>query len=162
MDKKDRDRFVRETVEKYSDRLLRVGFAYLKNVEDAEDVVQETFLSLFQKRPEFNDESHLEAWLMRVAINKAKNHLKSGWFKKRQPMPEDLAYLPEGDEKLLQGVMELDLKYRLPIHLYYYAGYSMEEIAQILGKRPATVGTWLARGRDKLRQWMEGEGHDIK
>ena len=53
------------------------------------------------------------------------------------------------------AVLNLEEKYRLPIHLHYYEGYSIDEIAAILRVRPGTVGSWLTRGREKLKQILK-------
>lgn len=123
---------------------------------DAEEVTQEVFLSYLQKRPVFESAEHEKAWLIRTTINKSKNMLKTGWFKSRNPVPENLSYLPKEENEVLQAVLALDSKYRIPIHLHYYEGYSIQEIAVILRAKPATVGTWLARGRLLLREKMGG------
>lgn len=148
--------FVQSAVHKYSQTVAKTAFSYLKNTTDAEDITQEVFLTLMQKRPEFENQEHLKAWLIRVAINKCKNYLKSSWFRKRKPMPEEIPYLPQEQNELLSTVLTLDVKYRLPIHLYYYEGYSIKEIAEILGKNASTIGTRLARGRKALKNMIGG------
>jgi RNA polymerase sigma-70 factor (ECF subfamily) len=60
------------------------------------------------------------------------------------------------ESELLRAVMDLDEKYRLPLHLHYYEGYPIKEIAEILGDKPATIGTRLARGREILKVRMGG------
>lgn len=142
--------FIQTAVINYSHTVVKTAFSYLKNIVDAEDITQDTFLALMQKQPKFENEEHLKAWLIRVAINKCKNHLKSGWFRSNNPIPEDLPYLPPDQNELLSVVLSLDIKYRLPVHLYYYEGYSIKEIAEILKKPTATIGTRLSRGRKIL------------
>lgn len=150
------DESVRRVLKTYSTSLIKIAFAYLKNVADAEEAAQETFLAYLQKRPAFDNGEHEKAWFIRTTINKSKNMLKAGWFKSRNPVPEDLSYLPEEENEVLQAVLSLDPKYRIPIHLHYYEGYSIQEIADILQAKPATVGTWLARGRMLLRDKIGG------
>ncbi|WP_369688964.1 RNA polymerase sigma factor [Bacillus sp. FJAT-26390] len=147
---------VRQALDLYSQSMIKIAFAYLKNIADAEEVAQEVFLTYLQKRPVFNSSEHEKAWLIRTTINKSKNMLKTGWFKSRNPVPEDLSYLPKEESEVLQAVLALDKKYRIPIHLHYYEGYSIQEIADILQSKPATVGTWLARGRLILKEKIGG------
>ena len=147
---------VQSAVHKFSQTVVKTAFSYLKNTAEAEDITQEVFLTLMQKQPEFENEEHLKAWLIRVAINKCKNYLKSSWFRSNNPIPVDILYLPQEENELLKAVLDLDVKYRLPIHLYYYEGYSIKEIAQILGKPVATIGTCLARGRKLLKNMIGG------
>ncbi|MBD2844872.1 sigma-70 family RNA polymerase sigma factor [Paenibacillus sp. IB182496] len=148
---------VRQAVVAYSDALIRVAFAYLKNVADAEEIAQDVFLAYLQSAPSFESGGHEKAWLIRTAINKSKNKLKSGWFRSRNPLPDNLSDLPQQDRTVLQAVLSLDRKYRIPIHLHYYEGYALEEIAEMLQTKPATVGTWLARGRKLLKGILGGE-----
>lgn len=140
----------------HAESLVRYAYSYLKSMAEAEDVAQEVFLSYLSKRPHFESAAHERAWLFRVAGNKCKNALKSGWFKSRNPIPERLPALEEGDREVLSAVLALEEKYRAPIHLYYYEDYSIREIAEILRAKPATVGTWLARGREILRGKLGG------
>jgi len=147
---------VRRALGLYSQSLIKIAFAYLKNTADAEEVAQDVFLAYLQKRPVFENSEHEKAWLIRTTINKCKNMLKAGWFRSRNPVPEDLSYLPKEESDVLQAVLALDKKYRIPIHLHYYEGYSIQEIATILEAKPATVGTWLARGRALLKEKIGG------
>jgi RNA polymerase sigma-70 factor (ECF subfamily) len=147
---------VRRALDRYSQSLIKIAFAYLKNTADAEEVAQDVFLTYLQKRPVFENGEHEKAWLIRTTINKSKNMLKAGWFRSRNPVPEDLSYLPKEESDVLQAVLALDKKYRIPIHLHYYEGYTIQEIATILEANPATVGTWLARGRALLKEKIGG------
>lgn len=147
---------VQNAVLKYSNNIIRIAFDYVKNTADAEDISQEVFLTYLQKLPDFESYQHEKAWLIRVAINKSKNYLKTGWFKSRNPLPEDLSYLSKAEGEVLNSVLELKEKYRIPIHLFYYEGYSIQQIADILHSKPATVGTWIARGRNILKNKIGG------
>ena len=147
---------VRQAVITYSDNLRRLAFTYVKSVHSAEDIVQDVFLTYLQKAPAFENTEHEKAWLLRVTINKSRNMLKTGWFRSRFELTEERGYLPPEQSQVLEAVLSLAPKYRLPIHLYYYEGYSIEEIANILDTNPATVGTRLARARGLLRQSLGG------
>lgn len=139
-------------VSTYSAIVFRTAFAYCKQASDAEDLTQDVFLTLIQKKPKFESEEHLKAWLLRVTMNKAKNHLKKDWFRRREVEPDDLHYLPEEQMEMVQAMLKLDVHYRVVLHLYYYLGYNIQEIAKLLDKQPATIGTRLKRGRDALRK----------
>jgi len=147
---------VRRALDQYSQSMIKIAFTYLKNIADAEEVAQDVFLAYLQKRPVFESSEHEKAWLIRTTINKSKNMLKTGWFKSRNPVPENLSYLPKEENEVLQAVLALDKKYRIPIHLHYYEGYSIQEIAAIMRTKTATVGTWLARGRLILKEKIGG------
>ncbi|WP_074017529.1 RNA polymerase sigma factor [Anaeromassilibacillus senegalensis] len=145
-----------ELLQKYSAMVLRVAFANVKNMQDAQDIAQDVFLSVLTKQPQFESEEHEKAWLIRVTINRCRNHAKSFWNKRTEGLSEDLSYMPKEETGVLEEVLKLPKNYRNAIHLYYYEGYSINEIADLLHKKPATVGTWLARGRTALKSALKG------
>ena len=73
---------VQELMEKYRHNLYAVAFNICKSPDDADDVVQETFIQYYITNKNFDDEQHIRAWLIRVAINKAKNVTNTFWRKK--------------------------------------------------------------------------------
>ena len=149
------DEYISNLVRKYSPALLRAAFSVLRNTADAQDAAQEAFLRLLQKRPAFNDAEHEKAWLIRVTVNVAKNMLKAASH--TEPIEENTAFVYEEYSETLNAVLSLPLKYRTVLHLYYYEGYSIKEIAAILEIPSATVGTILARGREKLRATLQDQ-----
>lgn len=150
------DEYIQYILDTYSAMIIKLAFTYVKNTADAEDIAQEVFVSLIKRNEAFDSTEHEKAWLLRVTINKAKNHLKSGWVKHTAELDESLSYTDKEDSDVLSYVMALPEKYRTTIHLFYYEGYSIIEIAQILGKSTGTVGTWLSRGRSMLKSEMIG------
>lgn len=144
-----------QTVEAYGDTIFRVAYSYLKNRADAEDVMQETLLKLFQEKTPFENKEHMRRWLIRVAINQAKSLLRSTWFRRTIPLEEQLDQpvfdRPEESE-LFERVMALPKKYRLSVYLYYYEGYQAREVAELLHANLSTVQTWLMRARGLLQQ----------
>ena len=141
-------------IKEYGRKVQSLAFVYLKNRCDAEDIAQEVFLTYYRSAPRFLN-SHLEkAWLMKVTVNKCKSLLRAK-YREELPLTEDICYLPPDESEVLEAVLSLDEKYRLPLHLHYYEGYSLEDIAKILHVRPGTVGSWLTRGREKLKQILK-------
>jgi len=69
-------------------------------------------------------------------------------------LTDDFSYMPRENADLIRFVLSLEKKYRIPIHLHYYEGYSIEEISRLMDVNAATVGTWLARGRKKLKDMI--------
>ncbi|MBR5438522.1 MAG: sigma-70 family RNA polymerase sigma factor, partial [Clostridia bacterium] len=131
------DEYIAEAVKKYSSSMLKAAYSLLKSTSDAEDAVQEAFVKLLTKAPEFESEEHQKAWLLRVTINISKNMLKSA-KRKNLPLTEDIIYREKSDE-VLPYVLSLEEKYRTIIHLYYYESYSIKEIADIMSLPAATV-----------------------
>ncbi len=161
MDKEEAQRLV----DAYGDAVYRLAYAYTGNRPDAEDVTQETFLRLLREAPEFRDEGHRRAWLLRVAVNRARDLHRSPWRKRSAPLSEAEALpAPEVPEaEVLEAVLALPEKYRAVVHLYYYEGYSGAEIARLLGKSVSAVNTRLSRARAMLRDRLkEGDGYDCE
>lgn len=150
------DEYIDRIVKTYSDSLLKTAFAILKSTADAEDAVQEVFVKLISKQPEFNNSDHEKAWLLRVTINISRNLLKSSSHK-NLPLTEEIPFLCNENSELLSVVLSLPERYRTVIHLHYYEGYSIKEIAAITKQPAATVGTQLARGRKLLKNMLKGD-----
>lgn len=150
------DETVRRLVETYSPMLLRLAAARLSSPADAEDAVQEAFLRLLTTHPVFRDAEHEKAWLIRTTLHRACDIRKSA-ARRNLPLEEAvLAAAPEAEEgDLLAAVRALPDKYGAVIHLHYYEGYSIGEIANLLGVPAPTVGTRLARGRERLRRLLK-------
>lgn len=146
-----------EKIEKYSATVFRCAYSFVKNRHDAEDIMQEVFTKYLTKKPSFVDENHEKAWFIRVTINMSKNYLRSFWFKNREELPEDFTENNEGESnsEIWSAIYELPEKYRVTIIMHYIEGYSIKEISQILKKKPSTIGTWLERGKKRLKQIME-------
>lgn len=144
-------------VAEYSPMLLRLACTRLRDAADAEDAVQEVFLRLLTTRPVFRDAGHEKAWLIRATLHRAAD-LQKAAAKRNLPLEEAAqAAVPEPESALLDAVRALPEKYSAVIHLHYYEGYSIREIAKLLGVPAPTVGTRLARGRERLRQLLKEE-----
>lgn len=162
------DEYIRYVLDTYSVTIIRLCFSYVRNIHDAEDIAQDVFCGLIMHRPVFESSEHEKAWLLRTAVNKCKNHLKSSWVSRTVLSDDDLSAAtqqtggsPEDDNgrELLEAVMSLPEKYRTVIHLYYYNGLSLAEIAAAKHISTATAGTQLARGRELLRKKL---GEDFR
>ena len=136
----------------YGDSILRLAYSYLHNMSDAEDVVQETLIKYMKTAPEFENEKHEKAWLMRVAGNISKNKIDYNNVRKADELSETLVAEEKEDLSFVwDAVKNLPDNMREVIHLFYHEGYSTKEIASILKRKESTVRSDLKRGRDKLR-----------
>ena len=150
------ENYITAAVNTYSDTVFRVAFQYVKNRADAEDVLQEVFLTLYKKTPQFSvDDDGLKAWLIRVTINKSKDFLRANkrrraFVRNYQPPTQTNPY----DEvfEALDKLSELD---RNAIYLHYYEGYTAKEIAQILGGNERAITKRIERARKKLKVFLE-------
>ena len=147
-----------ELFEKYQNNLYAVAFNVCKNAEDAEDVVQDTFIQYYSFKKQFDNEQHIRAWLIRVAINKAKNMNRTFWRKNKMSLEDYMETLtfetPESSE-LFEAAMSLPEKYRIVVHLFYYEDYSIHEIAGILKLSESNVKVRLSRARSLLREKLQ-------
>ena len=146
-------------VDLYGDTVRRICMIHLKNRADTEDIFQNVFLKYVLRAAPFDSPEHEKAWIIRVTSNACRDLLKSFFrsrtvsldtlIKKPQEMPEDYS-------DILEAVLALPEKYKDPIYLHYYEGYTAEEIGQILGKNTNTVYTLLTRARKMLKTRLEG------
>lgn len=83
---------------------------------------------------------------------KKQKPLKSFLVSHRSDFPTENTSIHEKDYDLILSVLELEPKYRIPIHLFYYEGYSIKEISAILHEKEATIGTRLDRARKKIKR----------
>lgn len=137
----------------YGDAIFRVVYHAVKDRGEAEDVTQTVLLRLYLHKDAFESEDHLKHWLLRVTVNESRKILRSAWRRRTVPLEgwdgptEDR----REEQEVLDAVMSLETKYRLPVYLYYYEGCSVKEIAQILRSNPSTIQTRMQRAREKLK-----------
>lgn len=145
-----------QVYQQYGPALYRFCLLQMKNAADAEDALQEVFLKRLYRAPDFNSTEHEKRWLYRVALNQCRDELRR---KRRTEVPlEEAALLamPEVERELLSQVAALPEKLRTVIHLHYYEGCTVEELAALLGVSVSAVKMRLLRGREALRREMEG------
>lgn len=114
-------------------------------------------------KKEFDTEEHIRAWLIRVAINKAKNITRSFWHRNKcnlEEYIETLTFETPESETLFDTVMKLPEKYRIVLHLFYYEDYTTQEISDILHLSVSNVKTRLSRGRALLKETLKEEWND--
>ena len=150
-----------EKLDLYGDNILRIAVTYLKNRQDAEDILQDVMVKYMTCNPTFTSQQHEKAWFLRVAINMAKNKCRSAAFRLRGNWIETDSYCDTYQyNDVLEAVYQLPTKYKEIIYLYYYEEYSVKEIAQLLQKKEVTVKSLLKRGREKLGGLLkEDYGH---
>ena len=160
---------------KYLDSVYRVAINYSKNVQDAGDAVQNAFLKLIKTDLVFSDEEHIRRWLIKVTINECKSLWRRLSRHSVSSLDElyDTGYeLPTASQneyntadrarELWDAVMHLPAKYSIVIHLYYYEGYSVDEISKIVDISKSNVQIRLMRGRTMLKESLEETNYDGK
>ena len=125
-------------VDLYGDTARRICMIHLKNMADTEDIFQTVFLKYVLRTAPFDNPEHEKAWIIRVTANACKDLLKS-FFRTRTVSPETLIErshgIPEDHSDVLEAVLALPEKYKDPIYLHYYEGYTAAEIGEVLGKK---------------------------
>lgn len=148
---------VRQLYEMHFASLYRVAFLYMKQEDDALDMVQETFLKLINSKFQSRTKEQTKGWLMVTLCNCCKTRLSHWWNKKRDVLEEGWLQNMESDgmsgmqKEVLEAVMELSPKYKVPVYLYYYEGYKTGEIAKMLQVNQSTIQSRLAKARQLLK-----------
>ena len=144
-----------ELFARYGDDVYRFAYSFTRHAADAEDVCQSVFCRLAEGRTELEPGKE-KAWLLACAANACKNRFR--FLKRWQSLPLEAADVPGGNGgEVLEAVLSLPEKYRAPVHLYYYEGYSQGEIADILGLRLTAVQTRMQRARAMLKEVLNDE-----
>lgn len=153
----DMEKDIREVVTRYSDMLYKICIVILCNEQDVQDAVQDTFCRYLEKKPDFHDEEHRKAWLIRVATNICRDMIR---FRIRHPKISideiaDRLVAPEQKESIKE-LLELPVRQKTVIYLYYVEGYHIKEIADIMGTSEGAVKMRLRRGREQIQlAWKE-------
>lgn len=152
---------IEEAVERYGDTVWRACLTYVP-AHDAEDVFQDVFAAYAQRDEAFREPEHVKAWFVRVAINRCKDLLRS---RARSNVSLDAeiqrrggAFACEGKERasevreVLDAVNRLSDPPKTPLYLFACEGYTVPEIARMVGAPEGTVYSWISRGRKQLKE----------
>ena len=145
----------------YSRSMYNVSFRITRRDEDAEDALQEAFISAFKNLDSYRADSTFGAWLKRIVVNKSINVLKK---RRHEWMPEDEQWDVSEEEqpgeymeeltidRVKKAIEELPDGYRTVLSLYLLEGYDHQEIAEIMGITESTSKSQLNRAKGKLRE----------
>ena len=150
---------IKSVYDRQHQRIYRLAMLYLKNPTDAEDAVHNVFLRYMERLPVFEGSGHEEGWFVTVTRNYCKDQLRTCWYRKVSlgDIPERMDQEKE-DYQLLEHMMKLPAKYREVLYLYYYEGYSVQEMSRLLSRKESIIQTQLARARAYLKTELEKEG----
>ena len=150
---------ITEIYNRQVDTVYRICFSYMKNTQDTEDMVQETFLRLLSSGVGFVSEEHEKAWLIVTASNLCKDTLKK-WWRRTEDIDDPALGLqqpPFEIDEVLAAILKLPADQKCAVYMYYYEGYTTAEIAEHLNCPEATVRSRLSRARAQLRTLLGGE-----
>ena len=144
--------------EMYNKDIFHLIFSYTLNISDAKDILQDTFMKYYTKMAIISeDDLEIKKWLMRVAINKTKDNFKNYWKNKVLTIDDNVSnyYKISTNIEMFELLNKLNKKYRIPIYLYYYEGYSIDEIADILKLSKSAIKMRLSRAKEILKKELE-------
>ncbi|WP_158976002.1 RNA polymerase sigma factor [Cellulophaga sp. L1A9] len=157
--------------DKYCDGMFCVVMRYLQNSDDAEDVLQESFIKAFVKIDQFKGEVTFGAWLKKIVIHKCIDYLKAK-RKQHVPLEENEQHLVEDEdwnvevsitiEEVRVAIDTLSEKYRYVLLLYLIEGYDHSEISQILNIQETTCRTQLMRGKAYLKEKLTKKKYESR
>ncbi|MBY0432532.1 MAG: RNA polymerase sigma factor [Cyclobacteriaceae bacterium] len=148
----------------YSRTMYNVGFRIVNDREEADDVLQEAFISAFRNLDHYRGDATFGSWLKRIVVNKAINVLKG---RKTERLPDDEKFdvaeevwteeeFPFTVDQVRQAIESLPDGYRSVLSLYLLEGYDHGEIAEIMGITESTSKSQFNRAKKKLREILEG------
>ncbi|MFT6866749.1 MAG: RNA polymerase sigma factor (sigma-70 family) [Cyclobacteriaceae bacterium] len=150
----------------YAKAMLNTAFRIVGSVEEAEDVLQESFVSAFKNLHTYREEAAFGSWLKRIVVNRALTELKrrkneilileSGEDVAEEP-PKDYSEIHLSIDKIKEAMMDLPKGFRSVLTLYLFEGYDHKEISDILNITESTSKTQYKRAKDKLREILKSE-----
>ena len=152
---------ISEYYRRYADTVTRAVWHFTGETHSAQDCAEEAFLRLMQQ--EEMPEAKVLPWLIRTAVNVAKDILRSSEHKLTQPLEENSVITDDLDRSLeeraaIRAVLSLDELYRLPLCLHLVEGYSIRRTAKLIDKSFNTTASLIRRGKKLLREAYEKEG----
>lgn len=164
----DKEILIDEIMNKYGQKILQLVYSYVNNKEVAEGLTQDIFVKCYKSLHTYKGKSNVKTWLWRIAINHCKDYIKS-WYNKKVIVTEDEStYIGSQkesveqtviqnaeDRRLASAVMNLPIKYREVIYLFYYEELSIKEIAMVIEVKENTIKTRLKKAKELLKKGLE-------
>jgi len=152
---------VEKAFEQYYGMVYRLAFIKTGNKADAEDILSDVFVRLIKNIEKIQNEVHLKAWLVRATINCSNSLFKRSDRVHQVRITEADAVTTDDESSILPAVLSLPLHQKTVVYMYYFEGYSVEEIAKLCGVQKGTVKSRLARARKALKNTLKGEDIDV-
>ncbi|MCQ2749585.1 MAG: sigma-70 family RNA polymerase sigma factor [Clostridia bacterium] len=167
---------LKSVIDKYEKLIFKLSLDITRSKEESENIVQETFFSYYNHRDEYLrlDDISKKRLLARIAINKAKDYLKSSYAKKREGLDneeiinlevsninlEESLIKREKEEMIRKALDELNEPYKSLIKDYYFDDYNLDELSRKNNSSKGTIKVQLTRAKEKLKLILGGEAHD--
>ena len=150
-------------IDMYRKSVLGTALCYVRNMSDAEDILQEAFIKLYTYKGSFDSDVHVKAWLLRCTINLCKSLMRSYWYRFSEPLEAAETQVcsdTPNDGSVTEALGKLNSKTRVVLYMYYYEGYTADEIAKITHSTVNSVMLRLSRGRRQLKDLLTDERND--
>jgi RNA polymerase sigma-70 factor (ECF subfamily) len=158
----------RYLVERYHQGLIQHLYNFMHDADDAEDVAQEAFIRAYDKLSQYDSTYAFSTWLYKIADSIAYRHLKqikrtvdvdefAEVLADDKPTTDEIADSALARQKVAGAVAKLSTEYQQVVTLYYWDGFSYEDIAAITERPIGTVRTWLYRAKEQLRKELYGQ-----
>lgn len=158
LNREKRGAYATHLIDAYGNAVLRLAYSYLHNMEDAEDILQETVIKMLDVDVDFENDAHEKSYVLKTASNMAKNRIVYNKYRETDELMDDLVSDEKEDLSFVwEAVKSLPENFREVIHLFYAEGYKTAEIAEVLGRNESTVRSDLKRGREKLKEILKEE-----
>lgn len=149
----------------HTERLIRLAFYYVRDLQSAEDIVQDVFIKFYDNHQNYVERGELKAYLSTLVINRSKDYLRSWTYRKiqvqqkifaRQTLPRRDMLVHQDERTLIENaILTLPFKQREVIIHFYFEEMSVLEIAMLLEIPESTVKTRLRRGRELLKPKLQ-------
>lgn len=154
-----------EIMEQHTERLIRIAYYYTRNLQTAEDIVQDVFLKFHQHQHLYTEYGELRAYLTRCTINRSKDYLKSWharklqfqerWLQTAKDSKLDNVVLADEQQIVANAVLALPIKYREVLTYYYFEEMTIVQISELLQIPESTVKTRMRRAKELLKPSLQ-------
>ena len=150
-------------IEPIKEKLYRIIYSYVKNEESALDVVSEVVYKSYQNLKKLKNPEYFETWIIRIAINEAKNYLRNSkkiiYMEEYQEIEEQQKHDTEISIDLKEVINELPEEMRNTLIMKYYFDMTFEEIGRTLDKSSNTIKTWNYKALGILKEELQKGGN---
>lgn len=150
-----------EIMEQHTERLIRLAYYYVKDLQSAEDIVQDVFIKFYDNWQSYEERGELKAYLSRLVINRSKDYLRSWTYRKiqvqnkifsKQNIMKKDALIQQDEHAIIENaILALPLIQREALTYFYFEEMPVSDIAKLIDVPVSTVKTRLRRGRELLK-----------
>lgn len=159
------DEQIEQIMEIHTEQLFRIAYYYTKDLQIAEDIVQDVFIKFYHHQKQYEERGELKAFLARMTINKCQDYLKS-WayrkitfqeklFSKQRTTNKDVLIQKDEQSIIGEAILKLPIKQREPIMYFYFEEMPILEIAALLAVPESTVKSRLRRAKELLKMDLQ-------